>query len=207
MNPEETVPGPLPENPKTHDPLVVTKPDPTTEPTLLEQRDVLDEKEKTEVPPPQTLQQTERADLSLDLLGALKGKVEKALGKLPKGVKVLDPNIYTALGSAEKIGVLAGPPGDGGAPHEYAARFGDPVQQHLIKFQHGLPTDPTIGTNGLTMEVLLAICADRLSGFQAGKFACKHNQRALDSVKLALVYLHQRTKDRLDRNVESTYET
>lgn len=71
-----------------------------------------------------------------------------------------------------------------------------------ILFQDGPP--PVNGVNGVTLEVLLAICADRLRGFQSGPFACELNQKALDSINMALEALHARTKDRLAREVKNT---
>jgi len=63
-------------------------------------------------------------------------------------------------------------PGSGGANHEYVVSGGrmEPIE---ISFQNGPIAES--GVNGITQEVLLAIVADRLRGFQSGKFACKAN--------------------------------
>lgn len=62
------------------------------------------------------------------------------------------------------------------------------------------------GINGVTIENLLEICADRLSGFQSGPFACDANARALDMINGALISLYQRTDERRSRGVEGKLE-
>ena len=59
--------------------------------------------------------------------------------------------------------------------------------------------------NGLTQEVLLAIVADRLRSFQAGKFACRENALALTKIEEAQHWLHSRTLARMSRGVEGTH--
>lgn len=75
---------------------------------------------------------------------------------------------------------------------------------HDIRFQNG--TIPEVGINGLTNEVLLAIVADRLEGFQSGPFKCQENQAALDAVIVAMGALKSRTEKRLARGVEGTHK-
>lgn len=77
---------------------------------------------------------------------------------------------------------------------------GDQLTQ--IRFQRGPIKE--VGTNGLTNEVLLAIVADRLRGFQSGPFACDENYAALHQVMAALVTLQTRTQRRVARGVEGT---
>src|SRR5690606_27740942 len=61
-------------------------------------------------------------------------------------------------------------PGAGGANHVYhVTGFGE--NGVMICFQNG-PINEN-GINGVTQEALLAIVADRLRSFQAGKFACR----------------------------------
>lgn len=102
-------------------------------------------------------------------------------------------------------------PGAGGAHHRYqidgfSAKsnkswlFMDSVETLGIVFQNG--GIPDNGPNGVTVEALLAICADRLQCFQAGPFACESNQKALDNINSAMEALHSRTKDRVARQVE-----
>ena len=77
------------------------------------------------------------------------------------------------------INVLDGP-GPGGACHHYQARFiNSSGYLHVtnINFQNGPIEDS--GINGLTQEVLINICIDRLRSFQAGAYACRDNALAL----------------------------
>lgn len=98
-------------------------------------------------------------------------------------------------------------PGSGGANHVYAVRLpaGDGIntplsQNTTISFQNGPIAEA--GINGLTQEVLIAICVDRLQAFQRGPFACRENALALTKLEEAQHWLHHRTKARMDRGVE-----
>lgn len=99
-----------------------------------------------------------------------------------------------------------GPPGPGGACHEYAVglrgALGDPI--HKLCFQNG-PIASQADINGsFSNEALLAIVEDRLLGFQSGEYACHENALALASIGNAIAWLHQRTRDRVARGVEGT---
>lgn len=103
---------------------------------------------------------------------------------------------------------VADDPGPAGACHEYRI---EPIAQEPpegainsshIHFQNG-PINES-GVNGCTNESLLAVVIDRLEGFQAGPFACKENQVALDKIKMAMHWLHHRTIQRIDSGVEGT---
>lgn len=95
-------------------------------------------------------------------------------------------------------------PSHGGACHKYMVGGGaaDPV---LIKFQNGPIGVDGNGVNGLTHEVLLAILADRLRGFQSGPYACDENAQALAHIEGAQAVLQARTKARMARGVEGTH--
>lgn len=73
-----------------------------------------------------------------------------------------------------------------------------------LNFQNGVISEN--GINGVTIEALLAICIDRLSGFQAGKYPCKENREAIDNIEWALKQLRERTTKHLAAGVESTYK-
>jgi hypothetical protein len=93
-------------------------------------------------------------------------------------------------------------PGSGGACHEY--RISLPSGESVpISFQNGPINE--VGVNGLTHEALLAIVADRLRAFQAGKYACRENALALTKLEEAQHWLHSRTRARMARNVEGTH--
>ncbi len=69
-----------------------------------------------------------------------------------------------------------------GASHRYSVAM--PGQRStLIAFQHG---NPYVEINGLSNEALLAIMADRLTGFQNGPFACQENAQMLTHIERAL---------------------
>jgi hypothetical protein len=71
-------------------------------------------------------------------------------------------------------------------------------------FQNG--PIPEKGVNGLTQEVLLEICADRLRSFQAGPYACRENALALTKIEEAQMWLQSRTLKRMQRGVEGTHK-
>lgn len=97
-------------------------------------------------------------------------------------------------------------PGPGGAHHIYECRFQElgNLSAHRIRFQKGPIKD--VGVNGVSNEMLLAIVADRLRDFQAGKFSCPENEVALSHTLDALESLKKRTQDRLARSVEGTLQ-
>lgn len=95
-------------------------------------------------------------------------------------------------------------PGAGGANHVYRCSLGSPVQVVDICFQNGPIAEN--GVNGITQEVLLAICADRLRSFQAGPYACRENALALTKIEEAQHWLHHRTLARMARGVEGTHK-
>jgi hypothetical protein len=94
-------------------------------------------------------------------------------------------------------------PGAGGANHEYDVVLPD-GRTTRISFQNGPIAEA--GVNGLTQEVLLAICIDRLRAFQAGPFACRENALALTKIEEAQHWLHSRTLARMRRGVEGTHQ-
>ena len=40
-----------------------------------------------------------------------------------------------------------------------------------------------------------------MKAFQAGPFASEYNEKALEHIELALMYLNRRVEDRIERNV------
>lgn len=98
-------------------------------------------------------------------------------------------------------------PGEGGANHEYRVVVNDSLPEHRracrIFFHNGLIG--VKGVNGITQEVLIAICIDRLRSFQAGPYACRENALALTKLEEAQMWLLSRTRARMARNVEGTH--
>lgn len=63
-----------------------------------------------------------------------------------------------------------------------------------ISFQDGNPQE--VGPNGVTIEAVLAVCADRLEHFQDGPHANRYNAEALTGIERALEALKDRTRER-----------
>jgi hypothetical protein len=82
-------------------------------------------------------------------------------------------------------------------------KFGYLLAQTLT-FQNGIISE--VGINGITQEILIAICIDRLRSFQAGNFCCRESALALTKLEEAQMWLHSRTRSRMDRGVEGTHE-
>lgn len=72
-----------------------------------------------------------------------------------------------------------------------------------IVFQNGPIGE--VGTNGVTHEALLEICADRLRCFQTGLYSSRDNACALTKIEEAMLWLKKRTWDRMARGVEGTH--
>lgn len=103
----------------------------------------------------------------------------------------------------KELTLLAHAAGHGGASHAYRIlREEDNAQVGSVNFQNGPIHE--VGVNGVTHEVLLAIVADRLRGFQTGDFACPENAAALLMIEAALATLKARTLARIARRVEGT---
>lgn len=108
------------------------------------------------------------------------------------------------------IKLLADERNENGVTRQYCAVVdrADPVNIPpmviSIPFQYGPIKE--VGTNGLTLELHLAICIDQLIGYQSSKYACDENAQALDACVHAMRMLESRTNKRIDRGVEGTHE-
>lgn len=96
-------------------------------------------------------------------------------------------------------------PGQGGANHRYEIALPNNGPIYGLDFQNGPINVDGNGVNGVTHEVLLAIVADRLRSFQKGPYSCKANACALTHIEEALMWLQQRTLERMRRGVEETH--
>ena len=56
--------------------------------------------------------------------------------------------------------------------------------------------------NGAFVEDVIKAAISRLEFYQESKFACQHNEAALEHLKLALAVLNTRTQEREARGVE-----
>jgi hypothetical protein len=125
--------------------------------------------------------------------------------------KLIDSHEVTGAASNLQIRVDDEPAQPGGANHCYRIdgftallANGDHAIGADILFQNG--PIPQVGNNGLTIEALLAVIAHRLEGFQNGPFASADNEEALDGVLKAMGALQRRTRNRIARQVEGTYQ-
>lgn len=71
-----------------------------------------------------------------------------------------------------------------------------------VRFQQG--TIPENGTNGTTLEGLIATAIHRLTELN-GKFQSPYNEAALTGLEQALAQLNARTADRIARGVEGAH--
>lgn len=68
-----------------------------------------------------------------------------------------------------------------------------------VRFQNGPIKE--VGVNGLTNEALLEMVLHRLRILNTN-FPCRENSLAITNIEQGLMWLEQRTKDRVKRNVE-----
>lgn len=68
------------------------------------------------------------------------------------------------------------------------------------------PRNVTKSQQGVIDTDLLEIVRDRLKSFQAGEYKSEYNEKALEHIELALMYLNRRVEDRIERNVLGKYE-
>lgn len=61
--------------------------------------------------------------------------------------------------------------------------------------------------NGAFVEDVIKAAIDRLSFFEASKFKCDENARAIEHLKEALKALNERTAKRTEQGVEDSYDT
>ncbi len=119
-------------------------------------------------------------------------------------VRLLTDHVINAQDAALQVRVLDQPT-HGNSNHVYQF-YVEPNQNNergytaTIHFQNGPILEH--GVNGVTNESLLAVVADRLRGFQSGRFACRENGEALTHIEEAIHWLQQRTIQRQRRGVE-----
>ena len=71
-----------------------------------------------------------------------------------------------------------------------------------IKFQCGPIKEH--GVNGTSLENVLDLLKLRLEGFQKGPFRCRTNALAITKIEEAMMWLEERTKQRVSQGVEGT---
>lgn len=76
------------------------------------------------------------------------------------------------------------------ANHKYGISIlGDQAIDCCLNFRTG-------NKHGITVEALLAVCMDRLQGFEMGPMSCPQNETAITNIKAALTALKSRTLER-----------
>lgn len=102
-----------------------------------------------------------------------------------------------------------GNPGPGVAYHDYRIYPADceSLQPEkaiaAIIFQKGPRNDPN-SRHGVLDTDLLEIVRDRLKSFQSGDMATPENEKALQHIEEALLWMNKRVEDRAERNVLGT---
>lgn len=103
--------------------------------------------------------------------------------------------------------LVADEKGCGGANHSYLIRCsldGCICDLANIEFQNGARKEKD-SQHGVIDSDLLEIVRHRLQCFQAGDFASEYNEKALEHIELALMYMNRRVEDRIERSVLGTY--
>lgn len=96
--------------------------------------------------------------------------------------------------------------GPGGAYHDYAILSASTQEiMAAIEFQKG-PRKNQESRHGVLDTDLLEIVRDRLKCFQENGYACRENEKALEHIEEALMWLNRRVEDRIERNVIGTME-
>lgn len=96
--------------------------------------------------------------------------------------------------------------GPGGAHHEYHIVLNDGNEKDvandvvIIQLQKG-PRKEENSIHGVIDSDLLEIVRDRLKSFQAGPFSSEYNEKALEHIEEALMWMNRRVEDRIERNV------
>jgi len=118
----------------------------------------------------------------------------------PRNTMKLDIKKHVPTENILSVCTQGEPEKSSGVYSSYSLYVDEQHQLGLIKFQSG--TIPENGVNGVTNESLLEIVAHRLECFQAGEFRCRENAIALAKIQEAILWLNERTSNRISRNVE-----
>jgi len=115
-------------------------------------------------------------------------------------VEYQDIGLFTNL-----IQIEANEPEEGGASTTYYiyVQSQDGELKYVLDFQTG---DPRTVINGLTNEALLSILIDRMKGFQTGRFPSRQGALVITKLEEALLWLINRTMERMRRGVEGKQE-
>lgn len=93
-------------------------------------------------------------------------------------------------------------PGSSGAHHHYTVGVPGVTSATILFHDEAVKEG---GFNGISNEALLAVVIDRLQCFQKGVFSCEDGALALAHLEEAMYWLHQRTRERMQRSGEGTH--
>lgn len=113
-------------------------------------------------------------------------------------------------GLNDAIQIIASGETKGGAPAHYDIKLaldahGSTMDLVELIFQNK-PIQGPEDFNGITNEALLAVILDRMRSWQEGEFKCRENAIAITHLEEALMWMQKRTRDRMARGVEGTYQ-
>ena len=74
----------------------------------------------------------------------------------------------------------------------------------IVNWQDGIVGDD--GQNGAFVEDVLEAARQRIQFFNSGRFRCRENSIAITKIEEALQWLDWRTRQRLQQDVENSYE-
>ena len=89
--------------------------------------------------------------------------------------------------------------------NQYAALQTFDYQEKIDLVNKVMEKEDENAIHGIIDTDLLEIVRDRLKSFQNGNFATAYNEKALEHIEIALMYMNQRVEDRIERNVLGTY--
>lgn len=77
-----------------------------------------------------------------------------------------------------------------------------------LKFCKGSKDDDDMfRQSGFFTESLLSVCKHYLESVNVGDMKTEYTTEAIKNIQLALMWLNQRTQDRIDRQVQNTYKS
>jgi len=126
-------------------------------------------------------------------------------------MRTITDHKVNGLNDAINIYATDSTPTEGGACATYriepvtTADPAGPINPVTLIFQNK-PMTSQADVVGISNEALIAVVIDRMRGFQGGKFACYENAEALTHFEEGLMWLQKRTRDRMSRGVEGTYQ-
>ncbi|AMQ66538.1 hypothetical protein BH753_gp056 [Bacillus phage Shbh1] len=92
------------------------------------------------------------------------------------------------------------------APNYFEVRDSQEQLNILAKINFQSGPIKKYGVNGVNNEDLISMVICRLAHFQKSEFACRENEKAIEKLEEALLWLRKRTMGREARGVEGTHQ-